>query len=330
METTELQQQLFSFLKDNLPPHLSLVDELGDLLGVGSDSVYRRIRGEKPVTLMELKKICEHFHLSLDQLLQLKNDSVVFRAPDLGKEHFPFADVLKSILQQLKHFNSFKTKQLLYLCKDMPIWQFFLYPELAAFKTFVWAKSIHNEPLYAGKLFSLEEMMVEDYFKTGQKIIHEYNQIHSIELWNEESINSTLNQIKFYKDSGGFKQAKDVDVILDSFELTIKHLSMQAEKGVKFMPGEADIQHKAPVQLYVNEIVIGSNTILVELDNTKLSIIPYNVFSYILTKDARFNESMFNGFNTLKNRSTLISVTGEKERNRFFTFQLEKVKSLHK
>lgn len=330
METTELQQQLFSFLKDNLPPHLSLVDELGDLLGVGSDSVYRRIRGEKPVTLMELKKICEHFHLSLDQLLQLKNDSVVFRAPDLGKEHFPFADVLKSILQQLKHFNSFKTKQLLYLCKDMPIWQFFLYPELAAFKTFVWAKSIHNEPLYAGKLFSLEEMMVEDYFKTGQKIIHEYNQIPSIELWNEESINSTLNQIKFYKDSGGFKQAKDVDVILDSFELTIKHLSMQAEKGVKFMPGEADIQHKAPVQLYVNEIVIGSNTILVELDNTKLSIIPYNVFSYILTKDARFNESMFNGFNTLKNRSTLISVTGEKERNRFFTFQLEKVKSLHK
>lgn len=330
METTELQQQLFSFLKDNLPPHLSLVDELGDLLGIGSDSVYRRIRGEKPVTLMELKKICEHFHLSLDQLLQLKNDSVVFRAPDLGKEHFPFADVLKSILQQLKHFNSFKTKQLLYLCKDMPIWQFFLYPELAAFKTFVWAKSIHNEPLYAGKLFSLEEMMVEDYFKTGQKIIHEYNQIPSIELWNEESINSTLNQIKFYKDSGGFKQAKDVDVILDSFELTIKHLSMQAEKGVKFMPGEADIQHKAPVQLYVNEIVIGSNTILVELDNTKLSIIPYNVFSYILTKDARFNESMFNGFNTLKNRSTLISVTGEKERNRFFTFQLEKVKSLHK
>ena len=330
METTELQQQLFSFLKDNLPPHLSLVDELGDLLGVGSDSVYRRIRGEKPVTLIELKKICEHFHLSLDQLLQLKNDSVVFRAPDLGKEHFPFADVLKSILQQLKHFNSFKTKQLLYLCKDMPIWQFFLYPELAAFKTFVWAKSIHNEPLYAGKLFSLEEMMVEDYFKTGQKIIHEYNQIPSIELWNEESINSTLNQIKFYKDSGGFKQAKDVDVILDSFELTIKHLSMQAEKGVKFMPGEADIQHKAPVQLYVNEIVIGSNTILVELDNTKLSIIPYNVFSYILTKDARFNESMFNGFNTLKNRSTLISVTGEKERNRFFTFQLEKVKSLHK
>ncbi len=330
METTELQQQLFSYLKDNLPPHLSLVDELGDLLGLGADSVYRRIRGEKPVTLNELKKICEHFHLSLDQLLQLQNDSVVFRAPDLGKENFSFVDVLKSILQQLKHFNSFKHRQMLYLCKDMPIWQFYLYPELAAFKTFVWAKSIHNEPLYAGKLFSLEEFKNEDCLKTGRQIIQEYNQIPSVELWNEESINSTLNQIKFYKDSGGFMHEKDVEVILDSFELTIKHLRMQAEKGVKFMPGDADIVHKATVQLYVNEIVIGSNTILVELDNTKLSIIPYNVFSYILTKDARFNDSMFNGFNTLKNRSTLISVTGEKERNRFFSFQQEKVNSLRK
>ncbi|HQZ76089.1 MAG TPA: helix-turn-helix domain-containing protein, partial [Chitinophagaceae bacterium] len=72
METNHLQQQLFSHLKENLPAHLSLVDELCDLLDLSADSVYRRIRGEKPITLSELKKICEHYHLSLDQLLQLK------------------------------------------------------------------------------------------------------------------------------------------------------------------------------------------------------------------------------------------------------------------
>ncbi|MEO7984730.1 MAG: helix-turn-helix domain-containing protein, partial [Bacteroidota bacterium] len=70
MENNEVQQQLFNILKENLPPHLSLVDELGSLLGLSADSVYRRIRGEKPIDLFELKKICEHYHLSLDQLLQ--------------------------------------------------------------------------------------------------------------------------------------------------------------------------------------------------------------------------------------------------------------------
>lgn len=330
MDTSELQQQLFSYLKDTLPSHLSLVEDLEDLLDLSADSVYRRIRGEKPIALYELKKICEHYHVSLDQLLQLQNDTVVFRAPDLAKTNFPFGDVLKSILQQMQYFNSFKTKQMLYLCKDMPIWQFFLFPELAAFKTFVWAKSIHNDPLYAGKTFSLEEFSFDDCFATGQLIIREYNKIPSVELWNEESINSTLNQIKFYKEAGGFKYIKDVSTILDSFELTIEHLKSQAEKGLKYMPGDGDVLYRAPVQLYVNEIVIGSNTILAELDNKKTAFIPYNVFSYMLTKDSRFNESVFDGFHTLKSRSTLISATGEKERSRFFTLLLDKVNGLRK
>ncbi len=51
METIELQQQLFQHLKENLPAHLSLVDELCSLLNLSADSVYRRIRGEKPITL---------------------------------------------------------------------------------------------------------------------------------------------------------------------------------------------------------------------------------------------------------------------------------------
>ncbi len=330
MQTPELQQQLFNHLKEKLPPHLSLVDELEDLLGLSADSVYRRIRGEKPITMTELKTICEHYHLSLDQLLQLKTDTVVFRAPDLDKTNFPFADVLQSMLQQLQYMNSFKEKQMLYLCKDMPIWEFYLFPALAAFKTFVWAKSIHNDPAYAGKLFSLEEFMFSDCFTIGQQIIKQYNLIPSVELWNEESINSTLNQIKFYKDSGGFKYAADVTAIVDAFQQTLDHLRLQSERGVKFMPGDPEIVHRASVQFYVNEVVLGSNTILAQLDQARLSFIPYNVFSYMVTTDRRFNESVFNGFHTLRSRSTLISGTGEKERNRFFTFLQDKVNVLRK
>jgi hypothetical protein len=330
MENNELQHQLFHYLKDNLPPHLSLVDELCDLLDLSADSVYRRMRGEKPVTFNELKKICEHYRLSLDQLLQLNTDTVVFRAPDLKKKQFPFIDVLKSMLLQLKHFNSFGKREMLYLCKDMPLWQFYLFPGLGAFKTFVWAKTIHNEPELAGKLFSIDDYKFEECFAIGRQILQEYNLIPCIELWNEESINSTLNQIRFYKDSGGFKSQKDIDLVVDSFEQTIQHLRLQSEKGQKFMPGDSELSYKATVELYVNEIVIGSNTILAELDTTRVSFIPYNVFSYMFTRDPAFNDSIYHGFHTLRSRSTLISGTGEKERNRFFTFLLEKVNGLRR
>jgi hypothetical protein len=290
--------------------------------------VYRRIRGEKPISLQELKKICDRYNLSLDQLLQLDTGTVVFNATDLNKQHFPFKDILSNMLKQLHYFNTFKHKKIFYLCKDMPIWQFYLYKELAAFKTFFWAKTIHNEPGYVNKLFSLDEFEFDDCFELGQEIIKQYNLVPGVELWNLESINSTISQIKFYKEAGMFKHEKDIELVIQSFEKTLDHLQAEAERGVKFMPGDTDISYRAGQELYVNEVVIGSNTILAELDDHKISFIPYNVFSFLHTRDKRFNESVFNGFQTLKSRSTLISGTGEKERNKFFRHLCSKVNEL--
>ena len=326
MNATDLQQQLFGVLKNALPPHISLADELMTMFDVSADSAYRRIRGEKPLSLSELKQICEKFHLSLDQVLQLQNDSVVFH----DRPIVLFMEHLKGMLEQVKYLNSFKEKQMLYLCKDLPIWQFYLFPELGAFKTFFWSKTLLNQPEFQHKLFSLSEFSFDDCFALGQEINKEYNQIPCIELWNKESINSTLSQIEYYRDAGIFKSNADFEAVVNSLDQTLDHLEQQAEKGVKFMPGSTDLSYRSSVHLYINEVVIGSNTILAEVNNKKISFIPYNVFSYMVTKDERFNESTFNAFQMLVSRSTLISGTGEKDRNRFFRSLKEKVQALRK
>ena len=46
MESNELQKQFFTQLKGRLPQHLSMVDEIAELLNISNDSSYRRIRGE--------------------------------------------------------------------------------------------------------------------------------------------------------------------------------------------------------------------------------------------------------------------------------------------
>ena len=326
---TDLQQQLFNFIK-NSQPHISLADELCDLLDISHDSAYRRIRGEKPLTLSELKIICEKYNIALDQVLQLQNDTVVFKVPDINQNSVPFADYLKGMLAQLKYFNSFEKKQMLYLCKDLPIWHFYLFPEIGAFKTFFWIRTIQNHTDYSHKLFSLSEFSFEECFTIGQQIIKEYNRIPCVELWNNESISSTVSQIKFYQDSCIFKNNNDMEAVINSFERSLDHLQRQAETGLKFMPGDTDVSYRSPVQLYINEVVIGSNTILAELNEQRISFIPYNVFSYMITKDVRFNQSVFNAFNTLVSRSTLVSGTGEKERNKFFRSLKERVQNLRR
>jgi len=209
METPELQQQFFNHLKNQLPSHLSLVDELCDLLDLSTDSVYRRIRGEKPVTLMELKKLCEHYRISLDQVLLLQNDSVVFHAPEINKDSVDLTGYLEGLLAYVKYFNSFKHKRILYLCKDVPIFHFYMFPEVAAFKSFFWVKAILNNPSYSGRKFSLHDKDFDQCFKLGNDILKEYNQIPSTELWNLESINSTISQIEYYRDAGVFTNKED-------------------------------------------------------------------------------------------------------------------------
>lgn len=325
---SDTQQRLFAHIKTGLPQHLSLVDQLCDLLHLSADSVYRRIRGEKPVSLDELKLICTHYQLSLDQLLQLQTDTVVFKASDLHKKVFPFMDVLQNMLKQFTYMNSFKEKHIWYLCKDMPFWTFFLYPELGAFKSFFWAKTIHNDPAFQQQQFSLDKSLFDEYVFIGRKINLLYNQIPGVELWNAESINSTISQIKFCVESGSFKNKGDLEAVIIAFERTIDHIKNQAEVGYKFEPGTSDLAHRATHQLYVNEVVIGSNTILTSLNNSRIAFIPYNVFSFLHTSDATFCESICHGIDMLKSKSALISGTGEKDRNKFVNSLKQKVGTL--
>ena len=71
MATVTGQQVFFNHIKSLIPPHISFVDDVAEVLNISNDSAYRRIRGEKPIGFEEIKKLCVKYHISLDQLLQL-------------------------------------------------------------------------------------------------------------------------------------------------------------------------------------------------------------------------------------------------------------------
>jgi hypothetical protein len=201
---------------------------------------------------------------------------------------------------------------------------------MAAFKTFFWSKTINNEPGLADKKFSLQEYPYEDCFVIGRQILEAHNTLKTTELWNLESIHSSINQVAYYRDAGIFTNRADLLAVTDAFIMMLDHLQAQAVKGVKFMPGATDVNHKGPIDVYVNELILGSNTLLLELDDQKVSMVTYNVFSYLITRDHRFAAKAFDTFNILLSRSTLISRSGEKDRNRFFNTLRDKVNELRK
>ena len=327
-ETSGLQQQFFTLLKNSMPPHVSMADELAEKMGLSYDSIYRRIRGEKALSLSEVKMLCQQYNISLDQVLDIQNTTVVFNAPDINTDNLPFKDYLKGLVDRLKHINSFTQKRMRYLYKDMGFWQFFLFPELTAFKLFFWSRTIQNNPAFNKAKFCFEKYGFDEIFAIGQQLIREYNQIPSIEVWSFECVYSTINQIEYCRDAGFFENRKEMIQVIDSLWCTIDHIQLQAEKGFKFLPGNTEIGYKATQQFYISEVILGNNTIMIECDERKETWATYNVLNYMITKDPRYNKKAFASFDNLVTRSTLISNASEKERNRYFNLVKDKINLL--
>ena len=318
------QQTFFNHIKQLLPAHLSLVDEIADLLNISIDSAYRRIRGEKHIDFEEIQKLAAHYKISLDQFLHLSSNAILFTDRSVNaNSSFNFELYLKAVIQDLLYMNSFEEKTLYYLNKDVPIFHHFSFPQLAAFKCFFWRRSIVHDPVFSGQKFSLQNH-VHQFEEASKKITDLYATIPSVEIWNSESINSTIRQIEYYRDTQVFQNKEDIKIVYESLLKAIERIELLAEMGCKQKVSNGT-SREASYQVYVNEFILGDNTIMVHLNGKKLVYINHAVHNYMLTQDEGFCEFTNDHFINIIKKSTPVSAVNEKERKKFFHRNKEKI-----
>ena len=103
MPDYQSQEFLFQRIKELLPPHVSMVDSVADILHVSSDSAYRRIRGETPVVLDEARELCRHFKLSLDQILNVQGNATLFQNVRISLKDYSYEKYLGDIIKQINY-----------------------------------------------------------------------------------------------------------------------------------------------------------------------------------------------------------------------------------
>jgi len=324
MDGSQMQQAFFQQINAHLPPNLSLVNEVADVLQISNDSAYRRIRGEKSICLIELQKLAHHFKVSVDQLLHLTSDSGTFSGKYIKEDNFNFKEYLERMVQDLQYINSFKNKEITFLSKDIPMFHYLAFPELAAFKYFFWMKTILLFSQLAHTNFSFDILM-KDILETGAKVIGSYNIIPSVEIMSIENINTTLRQIEYYKETYQFKHRAELDVVYDKLHEMADHISNQAEKGYKFLPGQRSDLSSGTYKLYVNDFIIGDNSNIVVVDNNKLSFIIHAHVNYLMINDPTYTSYHYSFVQNIIKKSILISDVGEKYRARFFYIIHDKI-----
>ena len=313
-----LQKRLFKQIREQLPEHLALVDQVSELLGISSDSAYRRIRGEKQLLLEELYKLCVNFNLSVDSFIKNPIDTLPFTHVSVDEDIFTLEDYLGMLLDQAKSINEHPHSEMVLIANDLTMFQLLQIPELAAFKLFFWLKTSLGFADYQQQKFSVDAIP-PSLISTSKAFVKEYIQINSIEIVGIDAVNSFLRQIQYYLQCGFFEKNSDAILICNKLLELVKHFQQEADLGYKFQHGEKPLGRAGNFTLYYNELFVIDGLVLLKLDEERvMTYIASGPLNYVATQDQVFYENKSKWTKNLMKRSILLSGLSERMRNEYF------------
>jgi transcriptional regulator with XRE-family HTH domain len=312
-----LQVAFFEKLKKTISKNISLADELAEVLGVSLDSAYRRLRGDSALSYDETMTICTKFNISPSIMENKETGFVNFTYKSLGVERVKLSGYLESIKKEFLQLHEFSNIHFYFAAEDVPLFHHLDFEYLTPFKYFYWRKSILNDTTLDGKKFD-KKLISPEVINLSKEISRIYQNIESTEVWTEETISSTLSQITYYWDSGLFATKKDALSVCDDVEEMMEHLQLQAEMGTKFPRKNPPTEGAKNFHLYSCEVQIGNNSMLVQADQLKISLLGFNTFNSLQTFNLNYCLENERWIQNLVKKSILISSVSEKQRFQFF------------
>lgn len=320
------QIHFIELLKKAIQANINIAEEVSSVLNISADSAYRRLRCETEITLNETIILCNHFDIPLDSLNSDRPDSVSFRIHKLSDDFDSFIGYLDALKLDIEWMAKAKQKQIVYAAEDLPVFYSFFFPALARFKLAYWNKSVQN-------IAEMQTLMVEDinipenWHEKVQGIVSNFLNVGSTEIWNEDTLKSTIRQIRFYWEAGFFRNKETAIEVISDLMNIVTLIKNQCDLGKK-MNFYKGAYTDADYTLYISDLMIGSNCVMMHADNRTASYIGYNTFNYMRTSNSSFNEQENKWMQNQISKSTLISKVSEKQRNQFIKELQSQVKQL--
>ncbi len=319
-----MQDEFIQYLKSKSQNNASFVDEIADVLDIGYDAAYRRINSKTSLTLEEGVKLAKHYKISLNNLFEVGNQNSIITElspPIHNKEGLEL--YFKQSLNNVLPLTKLKSAAIIYSAKDVPLFHTLKDSYLSRYKIYVWLKDVDSDMTTDKVTFddfiqTIPESLLESAFKLGEV----YKDINITEVWNNTTINGTLQQVLYYFESGALSKELALKICGD-IEDVIYHVEEQA-----IQQSLIGSKNKAIYNLYVNDIHTMSNTIMVVTPFQKVFFTPFTVISYFKIDHQPTCELMYEFFQKQMSSSKLLVNAGEKDRSLFFKRMHQKITKL--
>lgn len=313
----DVQQRIFDEIKKQLPKDEKIAAVLMNTLFLSQDAVYRRLRGDVPLTIYETKTLCNAYNISFDEIDAYKKGVVTFNYLPLDRIGLNFESWLTGLRDGLQQIKKLENTKMTMSINDTPIFQLFNLPHLTRFKFFFWAKTYLKIPAYEHELFKRDKID-KKVLMIGIEAHNIYNSIPTTEIYSPETLRGTMRQIQYYLDAHLFEDPSYALELIDNLMDLVRHMKVQAEIGRKFPRGNEAPSAGNPIEMYFNETYISDNTYLVKSDSGSFVYLTHNIMNYLNSTDPYYIQESEFVLEKLINNSNLISQVNVKDRNRFF------------
>lgn len=315
----DVQNEFFAVIKSALPKRYKLADIISEILEISPDSAYRRIRGEKELSLKELYVLCNHFKVSMDAVLHLDSDTLLSKYISLNFENIDnYYSYLEEFNNTLEPISKSKTGELYFTAEDIPIFHFMPFYELTVFKVYSWFQTVNNLKITYEEFSSQldKDALVNLY----QKIYEKYTAVNSTEVWTETSIDPILKSLEYYYDLQSFADKNVILTLCQQVLSLIENFETWTEEKTKG-------KHGGNFQVYLSPVTLENSFMLVKDEHYTATNIKLFTINSISTTNALFCQETERWFNNTINKSLFLGASA-RERLKFFQTTKNKIHSL--
>ncbi|MBK6699758.1 MAG: hypothetical protein IPG55_07615 [Saprospiraceae bacterium] len=326
MADNQYSQKIFQLLIQNFGEK-NWKKKSSELLHISEDALYKKIRGESHLSIQEILAIRQVVPFSLDDLFIENENNIVFNCSELFTPRTTYKEYLRNILSNLQFASKLEDLEVFYTSNEISLFQYFNYPNLAAFKLISWSATNWLAP----NSKNMDEMILSviqdvETQEILRKICYYYNRMPSTEIWSINILDNTLNQLRWFIDSGDLLDYRLINNILQSIELLLKETNELLTHGYKII--DEELQLRVPVKIYFNEMTHTNNTILVNHKHGAMTFVTHDNPNFMITHNNKFCKITENWIKKLITKSDSLALGSEKVRKRYFNILYAKLDRL--
>jgi hypothetical protein len=314
-----ISKELINLLKEKTPEKGQAVNLLMDTIPLGKEAAYRRLRGEIPFSLEEAVAICRKLNVSLDALAGMKNsdiygfytNAIVSDEPMLG-----YNKMLRQIVDTIGYLKEVPGSISYRASAALPLEFVFKYDSLSQ----MYIRILFYQLYLLTTPKSLIDIEIPaDVSAVQKEVASVMHDIDGMLILDRHIFKEFIEIVKYFYGLGMLTD-EIVAAIKRDLHLMLNDLERCASTGLSL--------HDKKLDIYISQISFDCTYTYIEGRDIKACSVGVYCIDHLSSDNPQICERHKIWIKSLVRFSTLISISGELQRNEYFSAQREVVDAM--